>query len=112
MRRGTRYCVYQPPSHPCGVTRRLCLDLLAATATLAGFDVEVAAGQGLAPIGDQILGARQVIRPLIARHSPLGFGDHFKLAIVLDFAKGREIMTVGLLRAQGRTQILVNRMDR
>ena len=33
-------------------------------------------------------------------------------SIVLDFAKGREIMTVGLLRAQGRTQILVNRMDR
>lgn len=32
-------------------------------------------------------------------------------SIVLDFAKGREIMTVGLLRAQGRTQILVNRMD-
>lgn len=33
-------------------------------------------------------------------------------ALVLSYAKGREIMTVGLLRAQGRTQILVNRMDR
>lgn len=33
-------------------------------------------------------------------------------ATVLNYAKGREIMTVGLLRAQGRTQILLNRMDR
>ncbi|MGE8497167.1 MAG: hypothetical protein ACN6O6_06620 [Pseudomonas sp.] len=33
-------------------------------------------------------------------------------AIVLSYAKGREIMTVGLLRAQDKTQILVNRMDR
>lgn len=33
-------------------------------------------------------------------------------AIVLGYAKGREIMTIGLLRAQDKTQILVNRMDR
>lgn len=33
-------------------------------------------------------------------------------AIVLNFAKGRELMTVGLIRADGRTQILLNRMDR
>lgn len=33
-------------------------------------------------------------------------------AIVLSYAKGRELMTVGLIRAEGRTQILLNRMDR
>jgi hypothetical protein len=33
-------------------------------------------------------------------------------AFVLSYAKGRELMTVGLLRAEGRTQILINRMDR
>ncbi len=33
-------------------------------------------------------------------------------AFVLSYAKGRELMTVGLIRADGRTQILVNRMDR
>lgn len=33
-------------------------------------------------------------------------------AIVLSYSKGRELMTVGLLDAEGRTQVLVNRMDR
>ncbi|MGE6792263.1 hypothetical protein SAMN05216206_1263 [Pseudomonas guineae] len=33
-------------------------------------------------------------------------------AVVLSYLKGRELMTVGLLRAQGRTQVLLNRMDR
>lgn len=34
-------------------------------------------------------------------------------AFVLNFAKGRELMSVGLLRVEdGRTQILLNRMDR
>lgn len=33
-------------------------------------------------------------------------------AIVLSYSKGRELMSVGLLRAEGRTQILLNRMDR
>lgn len=33
-------------------------------------------------------------------------------AIVLSYLKGRELMTVGLIRAQGRTQVLLNRMDR
>ena len=33
-------------------------------------------------------------------------------AFVLSYAKGRELMTIGLLRAEGRTQLRVNRMDR
>lgn len=33
-------------------------------------------------------------------------------AVVLSYAKGRELMTVGLLDAVDRTQVLINRMDR
>jgi hypothetical protein len=33
-------------------------------------------------------------------------------SVVLSYAKGRELMTVGLLRHQDKTQVLLNRMDR
>src|SRR5690554_4299033 len=61
-------------------------DVSRATTALAGDYVEVAATQRRAPVADQILGARQEVRPGIPGHGGRGFPDHGELAVVLDLA--------------------------
>ncbi len=58
----------------------------ALAAALAGGDVEVAARQRRAPIGDQVLGVRQVVRPLVADHEARRLPDGLELAVGLDLA--------------------------
>src|SRR5215211_7348555 len=55
--------------------------LLALAAALARDDVEVAAVHGLAPIGDQVLGVRQVGRPLFRDHRPGRLPHRVELAV-------------------------------
>ena len=55
-------------------------------AALACLDIEVAAGQRLAPIGDEILGAFEIIGPFIAGNEAGGLPDHVELAVCLNFA--------------------------
>src|SRR6185369_9582247 len=63
-----------------------CGGLLALAAALARDDVEVAAVHGLAPIGDQVLGIRQVGRPLFRDHQARGLPHRVELAVALDLA--------------------------
>src|SRR5688500_497173 len=60
--------------------------LLALAAALARDDVEVAAVHGLAPIGDQVLGLRQVGRPLLRDHPARGLPHPVELSVALDLA--------------------------
>src|SRR5918993_278512 len=63
-----------------------CGTLLALATALAGDDVEVAAVHGLPPIGDQVLGVRQVGRPLFRDHQARGLPHRVELAVALDLA--------------------------
>ena len=70
-----------------GLPRVACASRLGAlAAALAGGDVEVAAGHRRAPVGDQVLGVGQVVRPLVADDEAGGLPDDVELAVVLDFA--------------------------
>ncbi|EGE57975.1 hypothetical protein RHECNPAF_3500024 [Rhizobium etli CNPAF512] len=69
-------------------------------AALAGCDVEVAAVEGLAPVGDQVLRVRQIIRPFVADDGRRLLDD-FELAVSLDFADQHRLGDV-MVRHDGR----------
>ena len=75
--------------------------LRALAAALAGGGVEVAAGHRRAPIGDQVLGVGQVVRPLVADDQARGLPDDVELAVGLDFADEHRLGDV-VVRHHGR----------
>ena len=86
-------------------------------AALASGGVEVAAGERRPPIGDQVLGAFQIVGPGISHDEAGGFPDGLELAVFLDLADQHRLGDVvvrhhgGIAAGQVRHGDTDNRVD-